>query len=159
MWFLIGRLFRELLLQERRGLLCNGVLQRLWEGCFWPAGEETKEIAVKHRVTPVLHTLKKFYSDLTQESMEELLPGGFTCRSCVSVIERYNSVHQEVLSNMKEVLRIARSELQSEQVDSEVPCQQPYHSLSLAMSPPSTPYGATQDTDAVSPTLTVNISK
>ena len=76
------------------------------------------------------------------------------------VIERYNSIHQEVLSNMKEVLRIARSELQSEQVDSvEVPCQQPDHSLSLTMSPPSTPYGATQDTDAVSPALTVNISK
>ena len=59
------------------------------------------------------------------------------------VIERYNSVHQEVLSNMKEVLRIARSELQSEQVDSaEVPCQQPDHSLSLP-----------------SPAVTVNISK
>ena len=39
------------------------------------------------------------------------------------VIERYNSIHQEVLTNMKEVLKIARSELQSEQVDSaEVPC-------------------------------------
>ena len=75
------------------------------------------------------------------------------------VIERYNSIHQEVLSNMKEVLRIASYELQSEQVDSaEVPCQQPDHSLSLAMSPPSTPYGATQDTDAVSPALTVNIN-
>ena len=31
---------------------------------------------------PVLHTLKKFYSDLIQESMEDLLPGGFICRSC-----------------------------------------------------------------------------
>ena len=46
----MGRLFRELLSQERRGLLCNGVLQRLWEGCFRPAGEQTKEIAAKHRV-------------------------------------------------------------------------------------------------------------
>ena len=109
---------------------------------------------------PVLHTLKKFYGDLTQESMEELLQGGFICRSCVRVIERYNSIHQEFLSNMKEVLRIARAELQSEHVDSsEVPCQQPDHSLSLAMSPTSTPHGETQDTDAVSPTLTVNISK
>ena len=52
-WKRAGRLFRELLLQERRGLLCNGALQRLWEGSFQPAGEETKEIAVKHRVTPV----------------------------------------------------------------------------------------------------------
>ena len=66
---------------------------------------------------PVLHTLKKFYSDLTQETTEDLLPGGIICMSCVRVIERYNSIHQEVLSNMKEVLRIARSELQSEQVD------------------------------------------
>ena len=39
---------------------------------------------------PVLHTLKKFYSDFTQESMEELLPGGFICRFCVRVIERFN---------------------------------------------------------------------
>ena len=46
-WKRAGRLFRELLLQERRG---NGVLQRLWEGFFLPAGEETKETAVKHRV-------------------------------------------------------------------------------------------------------------
>ena len=38
---------------------------------------------------PVLHTLKKFHSDFTQESMEELLPGGFICRSCVRVIKRY----------------------------------------------------------------------
>ena len=43
--------------------------------------------------------------------MEELLLGGFICRSYVRAIERYNSIHQEVLSNMKEVLRIARSEL------------------------------------------------
>ena len=75
-------------------------LQRLWEGCFRPAGEETKEIAAKHRVKD---TLKKFYNDLIQESMENLLPGGFICRSCVRVIERYNSIHQKVLSNMKEV--------------------------------------------------------
>ena len=37
----------------------------------------------------------------------------------------------------------------------EIPCQQPDLSLSLAMSLTSTPYGATQDTDAVSPALTV----
>ena len=44
-WKRAGRLFRELLLQERRGIMeyCT-----LWEGCFLPAGEETMETAVKH---------------------------------------------------------------------------------------------------------------
>ena len=152
-WKRAGRLFRELLLQERRSIMeyCNGCGKDI--SC--QQEKKRRRLLSSTGLRPVLHALKKFYSDLTQESMEELLPGGFICRSCVRVIERYNSVHQEVLSNMKEVLRIARSELQSEQVDSaEVPCQQPDQ-----MSPTSTPYGATQDTDAVSPGVTVNISK
>ena len=60
-----------------------------------------KETAVKHRVKDSSSYPGEVL--LTQESMEELLPGGFICRSCVRMIERYNSVHQEVLSNMKEV--------------------------------------------------------
>ena len=55
------------------------------------------------RIKPVLNTLKKFYSDLIEDSMEDLLPGDFICRSYVRVIERYNSIYQEVLSNIKEV--------------------------------------------------------
>ena len=103
-------------LQEKRGIMeyCNGCGKDI--SC--QQEKKRRRLLSSTGLRPVLHTLKKFYSDLTQESMEQLLPGGFICRSCVRVIERYNSVHHEVLSNMKEVLRIARSELQSEQVDS-----------------------------------------
>ena len=152
-WKRAGRLFCELLLQERRGIMeyCNGC----GKDTSCQQEKKRRRLLSSTGLRTVLHTLKKFYSDLTQESMEELLPRGFICRSCLRVIERYNSVHQEVLSNMKEVLRIARSELQPEQVYSgEVPCQQPDQ-----MSPTSIPYGATQNTDAVSPAVAVNISK
>ena len=99
-WFLIGRGrvdFRELLLLPVQQWSIATVVGRMFpasrrrnEGDCCQTQQQSPHQQSHLSSTglrPVLHTLKKFYSDLTQESMEELFPGGLICRSCVRVIE------------------------------------------------------------------------
>ena len=67
-----------------------------------------------HSIQDVLQTLKNFIVEL-QVSPEMLdgVDGGYICRSCVRLIERYNSVHGELSKNILQALPVIRGSVQS----------------------------------------------
>ena len=117
-WKRAGRIFRELLLQERRGIMeyCNGCGKDI--SC--QQEKKRRRLLSSTGLRPVLHTLKKFYSDLTQESMEELLPGGFICRSCVGVSGCcYSNIHISVGRSHREEFRPTRQSIRARKLYNE----------------------------------------
>jgi len=74
-----------------------------------PQEKKQRRLLSSSTVQTVLQTLRSIICKLQrdQESLEDVR-GGFICRSCVRLIERYNKVHEEVLSNVVKALPILR---------------------------------------------------
>lgn len=120
-------------------------------------------------VQGVVQTLRTFICKVqrNQEGLEDT--NGFICRSCVRLLERYNQVNEEVLSNVVKALQVLRSRHSMLQLDSgsagtSVVQHNPPSQLPVSPAAESAPSTATskrhhQDTDTGSPALTVSAAK